>query len=82
MLPSRQMRVGEPLLQGSAAGDLTWPIRRATTLFTTAEAVVDSDRRLDYRELSDRIASLAGVLATSVVHEGGRVGFVGANSLA
>jgi len=76
------MRVGERLTQGAATGDLAWPIRRAATLFEAAEAVVDGERRLSYGELHARIASLAGALADGPVAEGGRVGFLGLNSLA
>jgi long-chain acyl-CoA synthetase len=76
------MRVGEPPTQGVATGDLAWPIRRAAALFDGAQAVVDGERRLSYGELADRIASLAGALADGPVAEGGRVGFLGLNSLA
>jgi long-chain acyl-CoA synthetase len=69
-------------MQTRATGDLAWPIRRAAALFGAAEAVVDGDRRFSYTELSDRIGSLRGALEAGAVAEGGRVGFVGVNSLA
>ncbi len=69
-------------MQSGATGDLAWPLRRAVTLFATSEAVADGERRVDYRELSDRVASLAGALGDSAIEEGGRVGFLGLNSLA
>ena len=76
------MRVGERLTKSHSGDDLSWPIRRAATLFGTALAVVDGERRLSYGDLGARIASLAGALADGPVPEGGRVGFLGLNSLA
>jgi long-chain acyl-CoA synthetase len=80
MLPCRQMRVGEPLTARDATASLAWPIRRAAALFGDAEAVVDGQRRLSYRELADRISRLVGALCDGPVAERGRVGFLGVNS--
>jgi long-chain acyl-CoA synthetase len=76
------MRVGEALRRDLASGDLSWPIRRAAEQFGEAEAVIDGEQRVSYRELRDRVASMSGALEDVSVSQGGRVGFLGVNSLA
>ena len=65
-----------------ATGDLSWPLRRAASLFGEAPAVAVGERSVTYRELAARVGALGGVLEDLGVGEGGRVGFLGVNSLA
>src|SRR5579875_3809364 len=76
------MSGGESLLTPATGGDLSWPIRRAAALHGAREAVVDRGRRLTYAELERRVYALAGALVDLGVSEGGRVGYLGLNSLA
>ena len=76
------MRLGEPVRLGTASGDLGWPINRAAALFGDAVALVEGELRLTYRQLSQRIGALAGALDELQIPLGGRVGFLGANSIA
>ncbi|WP_249018688.1 class I adenylate-forming enzyme family protein [Conexibacter sp. S30A1] len=75
------MRVGEPTAPRSPSGDLAWPLRRAAALHGDALAVIDGPARVSYRELAARVAALGGSLAGLGVPDGGRVGFLGVNSL-
>ena len=66
----------------SSAGDLSWPLRRAVRLYGDALAVTDGDRSVTYAELWARVGGLGAALDRVGVAPGGRVGFLGANSLA
>jgi long-chain acyl-CoA synthetase len=65
-----------------ARGDLGWPLRRSARLFGDAVAVVDGQRSVTYGELATRVDALGGALVSMRVPAGGRVGFLGVNSLA
>ncbi|WP_436772559.1 acyl-CoA synthetase [Yinghuangia sp. YIM S09857] len=58
----------------------TWPARRAR-ISPGRAALVEGDRVLNYAELADRTARLAGYLAALGVRSGDRVALVGANSI-
>ncbi len=60
-------------------GDLSWPLARAEQLHGDEVAVVAGERSLTYRELARRVNAAGGALD---VAPGGRVGYLGANSLA
>jgi long-chain acyl-CoA synthetase len=66
----------------SQEGDLGWPLRRAEALHGSADAVVDGDRTVTYAELARRVGALGAALDELGVERGGRVGFLGVNSLA
>jgi len=82
MLPSPPMSVEGTATGRRTGGDLGWPLERAARMFGSAEAVVDGERSVTYAELSHRAGSLGAVLAELAVPTGGRVGFLGVNSLA
>jgi long-chain acyl-CoA synthetase len=63
-------------------GDLGWPLRRASWLYRDSPAVLDGQRSVTYGELATRVAGLGAALAELSVPPGGRVGFLGVNSLA
>src|SRR5918912_966635 len=69
-------------LHHSQEGDLGWPLRHAEALYGGAEAVVDGDRTVTYAELARRVGALGAALDELGVERGGRVGFLGVNSLA
>ncbi len=76
------MRLGETGVRRVAEGDLAWPLRRAAQLFGSAEAVVERSRSVTYADLARRVRALGSALEALGVPEGGRVGFLGVNSLA
>ena len=76
------MSVGNGDLAHSSAGDLAWPLRRAARLHGDWKAVVDGAQSVTYAELSRRVAALGAAIAGLEVAPGGRVGFLGENSLA
>jgi len=63
-------------------GDLSWPLRRAVGLHADSVAVVDQGRAVTYAELSERVTALGRGLDELSVEAGGRVGYLGVNSLA
>ena len=63
-------------------GDLGWPLQRAAALRGDATAIFDGGRTVSYRELARRVDGLGAGLDSLAVHHGGRVGFLGVNSLA
>ena len=63
-------------------GDLGWPLRRAAQLYGDSPAVIDPRRSVSYRELAQRASALGSALAGLSASAGGRVGFLGVNSLA
>jgi long-chain acyl-CoA synthetase len=63
-------------------GDLSWPLRRAAALRPDDVAVVCGARSVSYRDLDRRARSAAVAVGELGVSRGGRVGFLGANSLA
>jgi long-chain acyl-CoA synthetase len=65
-----------------SSGDLGWPLRRAAQLYGDSTAVIDGGRSVSYGELAQRVAALGSGLAELAVPIGGRVGFLGVNSLA
>ncbi len=66
----------------SPAGDLGWPLQRAARLHPKATAVIDGDRAVTYGGLAHRVAAIGRGLGELALGSGGRVGFLGANSLA
>ena len=68
-------------MSGSGRGDLSWPLQRATDLFGDRDAVLDGGRTVTYTELARRVGALGAALAELGVPAGGRVGFLGGNSL-
>jgi long-chain acyl-CoA synthetase len=64
------------------AGDLSWPLERATLLHGEAVAVTAGERSVSYRELATRVGALGAALDELGVGEGARVGYLGVNSLA
>lgn len=66
----------------NGGGDLSWPLRRAARLHRESAAVIDGGRSLTYRQLAERVTGLGGGLGELSVAPGGRVGFLGVNSLA
>ena len=60
-------------------GDLGWPLERAARLYGGEVAVVDGERSVTYAELARRAGAIGAALD---VEPGGRVGYLGANSLA
>jgi long-chain acyl-CoA synthetase len=62
--------------------DLGWPLRRAAQLYGDAPAVLDGAHAVTYGELAARTSALGSALAEMSVPPGGRVGFLGVNSLA
>jgi long-chain acyl-CoA synthetase len=63
-------------------GDLGWPLQHAEALHTSSDAVVDGDRTVSYGQLARRVGALGAALEALAVEPGGRVGYLGANSLA
>ena len=63
-------------------GDLGWPLQRAAALRGDATAIIDGGRTVSYRELARRVDGLGAGLDSLTVGHGGRVGFLGVNSLA
>ncbi|MBV8341444.1 MAG: AMP-binding protein, partial [Gammaproteobacteria bacterium] len=66
----------------TSGGDLGWPLLRAVDLYARAPAVVAGARTVTYGELARRIGGLGALLEELEVPLGGRVGFLGVNSLA
>jgi long-chain acyl-CoA synthetase len=64
------------------SGDLSWPLRRAASLFPGSPALVDGAFSVTYAGLAARVASLGGALDALGIPLGARVGFLGVNSLA
>ncbi len=60
------------------AGDLSWPLARAASLFGDAPAVVAGERSLTYGDLARRVGAIGSALGGLGEH----VGYLGANSLA
>jgi long-chain acyl-CoA synthetase len=77
-----RMGVGANMVRAGAGGDLGWPLQRAARLHSSSEAFVDGARTITYGELANRIGSLGAALDDLGVPAGGRVGFLGVNSLA
>jgi long-chain acyl-CoA synthetase len=63
-------------------GHLGWPTRRAAGLFGDSTALVCGEMKLTYAQLADRLAGLHAGLVDLGVPPGGRVGFLGVNSIA
>jgi long-chain acyl-CoA synthetase len=82
MLSSFLMTVGKAAKERIPSGDLAWPLRRAASLFPHEQALIDVSRRITYPELADRVAALCGAVEDMRVPLGGRVGYLGVNSLA
>ncbi|MGD0196957.1 MAG: long-chain-fatty-acid--CoA ligase [Solirubrobacteraceae bacterium] len=74
------MSGGERGQQGR--GDIGWPLRRAANLCGDDVAVVDGARSVTYAELDRRVGALRCALDELGVSPEGRIGFLGANSLA
>jgi len=66
----------------TSACDLGWPLARAAALYGDDVGLIDGGRSLTYVELARRVAGLCASLAELEVTPGGRVGFLGVNSLA
>lgn len=64
------------------SGDLSWPLQRAAGIRGGEVGIVDGDRRITYEELSRRTGAVGAALTGLEVAPGGRVGFLGVNSLA
>jgi long-chain acyl-CoA synthetase len=62
----------------TVAGDLGWPLARAAALFGDAQAVAAGGRTVTYAELARRVGGVGAALGEL----GGRIGYLGANSLA
>ncbi len=56
-------------------------VRRAAVLAPLAEAVVDGDRRVTWRDLADRVSRLAGALCGMGLRRGQTLGIICDNSL-
>src|SRR3954447_19107977 len=69
-------------LRSHKGGDLGWPLHHAAALHAGAEAIVDGDRTITYAQLSRRVGALGAALGELELEPGGRVGFLGVNSLA
>jgi len=82
MLPYCQMGALTGNARETAGGDLGWPLRRAASLYPSSDAVVDGERTLTYAELASRVGALGAALDELAVPAGGRIGFLGVNSLA
>jgi long-chain acyl-CoA synthetase len=77
------MSIGEGSGSGLSGGDLGWPLPRAiAALHGDAEALIDGERAITYAELATRVGALAAALDELEMPIGGRVGFLGVNSLA
>lgn len=63
-------------------GDLGWPAYRAAAIDHRARTVADQHEALTFADLNERVQALATALDELHVSVGGRVGFLGANSLA
>jgi len=63
-------------------GDLSWPLRRAARMHGGAPAVTAAGRTLTYAQLAERVGAFGGALTELDVDIGGRVGYLGVNSLA
>ena len=73
------------MINGVDAGihpDLSWPLERAATTFGDSIAVQAAGRAHTYRELARRVGALGDALDELEVTPGGRVGFLGDNSIA
>lgn len=62
-------------------GDLSWPLARAAELHGANVGVEDRERRVTYAELAEHVRALAYGLSELGVGPGGRVGYLGVNSL-
>src|ERR1700729_1745436 len=82
MLPSAAMNVEKAAVRRSPVGDLGWPLKRAARQLGSADAIVDGERTVTYSQLAGRVAALGASLDALAVGLGGRVGFLGVNSLA
>src|SRR5262249_38685964 len=74
--------VGEPTVRS----EVTWPtlpamLRDGAARFDTADAVVDGDRRVSFRELAARVDASARALVASGIAPGDRVAVWAPNSL-
>ncbi len=76
------MNVEKAAVGRSPVGDLGWPLQRAARQFGSDEAIVDGERSVTYSKLALRVAALGASLGDLTVGVGGRVGFLGVNSLA
>ncbi len=65
-----------------AGGDLSWPLRRAARLYPESVAVIEGERSVTYGALLRRVGAIGSGLDELAVAPGGRVGFLGLNSLA
>jgi long-chain acyl-CoA synthetase len=70
------------MVKVSHPGDLSWPLARAVRLWRDEVAVVWGEHSVTYAELSRRVNGLGAGLSEMGVAAGGRVGFLGVNSLA
>jgi long-chain acyl-CoA synthetase len=62
--------------------DLSWPLERARLLAGDRVAVLDGARAVTYAQLAARVGALGAALEQLDVPVGGRVAFLGVNSLA
>jgi long-chain acyl-CoA synthetase len=76
------MNVEKAAVRRSPVGDLGWPLKRAARQLGSADAIVDAERTVTYSQLAGRVAALGASLDALAVGLGGRVGFLGVNSLA
>ncbi len=76
------MVAGGTTIARPSGGDHGWPLRRAAQRFGDAPAVRDGAREITYARLAQRVAALGAGLEALGVASGGRVGFLGVNSLA
>lgn len=76
------MGIGESVIQATSGADLSWPIRRSSELFGENIAYIDGEESLTYRQLWETIQQLTAGLEACGVERGGRVGFIGVNSMA
>ena len=82
MISLLSMGTGETRVPTTSGGDLSWPLGRALDLHASAPAIVDGERTISYGELARRIGALGGAIEMLSVPRGGRIGFLGVNSLA
>lgn len=76
------MGIGKATVIRASSGDVGWPLRRAVRLYGSFQAIVDDQRSVSYAELGRRVGALGAGLEELDVPSGGRVGFMGVNSLA
>ncbi len=82
MLSCCQVSAEASVIQRGPAGDLGWPLQRSANLYPNSPAILDGERTVTYGQLARRVGALGAALGALRVPAGGRVGFLGANSLA